>query len=54
MSACGTRYSTKYICLGAYCVSCQERLCKIKYDFEGSILDVDPGGINACFTQTTN
>ena len=25
------------ICLGDYYVSCQERLCKMKYGFEGSI-----------------
>ena len=34
---------------GTYFVSCQKRLCKMKYGFEGSILS-----ILTCFSQITN
>ena len=28
---------------GGYYISCQKRLCKIKYGFKGSISNIDPG-----------
>ena len=33
----------RYLSGEAYYVSCQKRLSKIKYDFEGSVSDVDLG-----------